>query len=153
MRYSVLVAYSKAAMHQTIAKCQQDGSYTHKKRPKDHKSLLREDHIMRRTVTGMRPPTSSKKKIRTDLFRRSHPVSCMFMLKRLFKESNLKSYKPAKNCFIELVGDLIPVTILLIMWSSCAVVICGLPFFFPIGIGAILLTLCNCLVHCFFTRL
>ena len=129
MRYSVLIAYSKAAMHQTTAKCQQDGFYTHKKRPKDHKSPLREDHIMS-TVTGIRPPTSSKKKIRTDLFRRSHPVSCMFMLKRLSKESNLKLYKPAKNRFIELVGDLISVTILLIMWSSCAVVICGLPFFF-----------------------
>ena len=76
----------------------------------------------------MRSSTSLMKKIRTDLWRRSHPVSRVFVFKRLAKEFSLKSYKPAKNFFIELVRDLI--TILLIICSSRAVVIRGLPVIF-----------------------
>ena len=130
---------SRAAMHQAIAKYQQDGSYTDKKKTgRPRIATAREDHIMKRIV--IRSPTSSMKKIKTDLLRRSCPISLMFVFKHLSKEFNLKSHKPAKNFFIELVRDFI--TILLIMWSS------GL---FLVGIGAILLTLCNRLVHCCYT--
>ena len=76
----------------------------------------------------MRSPTSSLKKIRTDLLRRSRPVSHMFVFKRLSKELLSKLYKPFKNFFIELVSDFI--TILLTVWSSRAMVIRGLPVFF-----------------------
>ena len=69
----------------------------------------------------MRSPTNSMKKIRTKLLCRRRPVSFMFVFKRLSKEFDLKSSKAAKIFFIKLMGDLI--TILLIMWSSCAVVI------------------------------
>ena len=87
---------SRAAMHQEIAKCQQDGSYTDKKKTgRPRIATAREDHIMRRIV--MKSPTSSMKEIKTDLLRRSRPVSLMFVFKRFSKEFNLKSHKPAKN--------------------------------------------------------
>ena len=53
---------SRAAMHQEIAKCQQDGSYTDKKKTgRPQIATAQEDHIMRRIV--MKSPTSSMKEI------------------------------------------------------------------------------------------
>ena len=87
---------SKAAVHQAIAKYQQDGSYTDKKRTgKPRVTTAREDNVMRRIV--VRLPTSSMKKIRAELLRRGRRISHMTVSRRLSKEFNLKSYKPAKK--------------------------------------------------------
>ena len=45
----------------------------------------------------MRSPTSSMKKIKAELLRRGRKVSHMTVSRRLSKEFNLKSYKPAKK--------------------------------------------------------
>ena len=45
----------------------------------------------------MRSPTSSMKKIRAELLRRGHRISHMTVSRRLFKDFNMKSYKPAKK--------------------------------------------------------
>ena len=84
---------------------------------------------------------------RTDLLRRSCSVRRMFMFKRLSKEFNFKSHKPAKNLFIELMGNLI--TILLVVLSCYDD--SSSSSLFLVGIGAILLTVCKRLVHCCFT--
>ena len=99
LQISAQMRYSKAAMHQGIAKFQQDRSHTKKKKTgRPRITTAREDHIMRRIV--MRSPTSSMKKIKTNLLRRSRQVSGMFVFKRLSKQFNLKSYKLDKNLFI-----------------------------------------------------
>ena len=72
---------------------------------------------------------------RTDLLRRSCSVSRTFMFKRLSKEFNFKSLKPAKNLFIELMGNLI--TILLVVLSCYGD--SSSSGLFLVGIGAILL--------------
>ena len=87
---------SKTAVHQAIAKYQQDGSYTDKKstgRPRV--TTAREDNVIRRIV--VRSPTSSMKKIRAELLRRGRQISHMTVSRRLSKEFNMKSYKPAKK--------------------------------------------------------
>ena len=87
---------SKTAAHQAIAKYQEDGSYTDRKRSRRPRvSTAREDNLMRRIV--MRSPTSSMKKIKAELLRRGRKVSHMTVSRRLSKEFNLKSYKPAKK--------------------------------------------------------
>ena len=87
---------SKTAVHQAIAKYQQDGSYTDKKRTgRPRVTTAREDNVMRRIV--VRSPTSSMKKIRTELLRRGRRISHMTVSRRLSKEINLKSYKPVKK--------------------------------------------------------
>ena len=87
---------SKTAVHQAIAKYQQDGSYINKKRTgRPSVTTAREDNVMRRIV--VRSPTSSMKKIRAELLRRGRRISHMTVSKRLSKEFNLKSYKPAKK--------------------------------------------------------
>ena len=45
----------------------------------------------------MRSPTTSMKKIKAELLRRGRKVSHMTVSRRLSKECNLKSYKPAKK--------------------------------------------------------
>ena len=56
---------SKTAVHQAIAKYQQDGSYTDKKRTgRPRVTTAREDNVMTRIVV------SSMKKIRAELLRR-----------------------------------------------------------------------------------
>ena len=87
---------SKTAVHQAIAKYQQDGSYTDKKRTgRPRVTTAREDNVIRRIV--VRSPTSSMKKIRAELLRRGRRISHMTVSRRLSKEFNLKSYKPAKK--------------------------------------------------------
>ena len=87
---------SKTAVHQVIAKNQQDGSYTDKKKTgRPHATTAREDNMMRRIV--VRSPTSSMKKIRAELLCRGCQISHMTVSRRLFKEFNLKPYKPAKK--------------------------------------------------------
>ena len=54
-----------------------------------------EDNAMRRIV--VRSPTSSIKKIRAELLRRGRRISHMTVSRRLSKEFNMKSYKPAKK--------------------------------------------------------
>ena len=93
---SAQMGYSKTAVHQAVAKYQQDGSYTDKKRTgKPRVTTAREDNVMRRIV--MRSPTSSMKKIRAKLLRRDCRISHMIVFRRLSKEFNLKSCKPAKK--------------------------------------------------------
>ena len=87
---------SKTAVHQAIAMYQQDDSYTDKKRTgRPRVTTAREDNVMRRIV--VRSPTSSMKKIRAELLRRGRRISHMTVSRRLSKEFNLKSYKPAKK--------------------------------------------------------
>ena len=87
---------SKTAVHQAIAKYQQDGFYTVKKRTgRPHVTTAREDNVMRRIV--VRSPTSSMKKIRAELLRRGCRISHVTVSRRLSKKFNLKSYKPAKK--------------------------------------------------------
>ena len=87
---------SKTAVHKAIAKYQQDGSYTDKKRTgRPRVTTAREDNVMRRIV--VRSPTISIKKIRAELLRRGCQINHMIAFRRLSKEFNLKSYKPAKK--------------------------------------------------------
>ena len=89
---SAQLGCSKTAVHQAIAKYQQDGSNTDKKRTgRPRVTIAREDNVMRRIV--VRSPTSSMKKIRAELLRRGR-ISHMTVSRRLSKEFNLKSYKP-----------------------------------------------------------
>ena len=93
---SAQMGCSKTAVHQAIAKYQQDGSYTDKKRTgRPRVTTAREDNLMRRIV--VRSPTSSINKIRAELMRRGRRISHMTVSRRLSKEFNLKSYKPAKK--------------------------------------------------------
>ena len=87
---------SKTAVHQAIAKYQQDGSYTDKKRTGSPRvTTAREDNGIRKIVG--RSPTSLMKKIRAELLRRGHRISHMTVSRRLSKKFNMKSYKPAKK--------------------------------------------------------
>ena len=93
---SAQMGCSKTAVHQAIAKYQQDGSYTDKKRTgRPRVTTARENNVMRRIV--VRSPTSSMKKIRAELLRRGHRISHMTVSRRLSKEFNMKSHKPAKK--------------------------------------------------------
>ena len=93
---SAQMGCSKTAVHQAIAKYQQDGSYTDKKKPgRPRVTTAREDNMMMRIV--VRSLTSSMKKIRAELLRRGYQISHMTVSRRLSKEFNLKSYKPAKK--------------------------------------------------------
>ena len=93
---SAQMGYSKTAVHQAIAKYQQNGSYTDKKRTgRPRVTTARADNVMRRIV--VRSPTGSMKKIRAELLRRGRRISHMTVSRRLFKEFNMKSYKPAKK--------------------------------------------------------
>ena len=93
---SAQMGRSKTAVHQAIAKYQQDGSYTDEKRTgRPRVTTAREDNVMRRIV--VRSPTSSMKKIRAELFRKGRRISHTTVSRRLSKEFNLKSYKPAKK--------------------------------------------------------
>ena len=93
---SAQMGCSKTPVHQAIAKYQQDGSYTDKKRTvRPRVTTAREDNLMRRIV--VRSPTSSMNKIRAELMRRGCRISHMTVSRRLSKEFNLKSYKPAKK--------------------------------------------------------
>ena len=87
---------SKTAVHQAIAKYQQDGSRTDKKRTgRSRVTTAREDTVMRRMV--VRSLTSSMKKIRAELLRRGRRISHITVSRRLSKEFNLKSHKLAKK--------------------------------------------------------
>ena len=93
---SAQMGCSKTSVHQAIAKYQEDGSYTDRKRSgRPRVSTAQEDNLMRRIV--MRSPSSSMKKIKAELLRRGRKVSHMTVSRRLSKEFNLKSYKPAKK--------------------------------------------------------
>ena len=93
---SAQMGCGKTAVHQAIAKYQQDGSRTDKKRAgKPCVTTAREVSVMRRIV--VRSPTSSMKKIRTELLCRGHRISHMTVSKRLSKEFNMKSYKLDKK--------------------------------------------------------
>ena len=75
---------------------QQDGSYTDKKRTgRPRVTTAREDNVMRKIV--VRSTTNSMKKIKAELLRRGRRISHMTVSRRLSKEFNLKSYKPAKK--------------------------------------------------------
>ena len=87
---------SKTAVHQAIAKYQQDGSYTDKKRTgRPRVTTAQEDNVIRWIV--VRSATSSMKKIRAELLRRGRRISHRTASRRLSKEFNMKSYKPAKK--------------------------------------------------------
>ena len=66
---SAQMGCSKTGVHEAIAKYQQDGSYTDKKRTgRLRVTTAREDNVMRRIV--VRSHTISMKKIRAELLRR-----------------------------------------------------------------------------------
>ena len=78
---SAQMGCSKTAVHQAIAKYQQDGSYTDKKKTgRLRVTTAREDNVMKRIV--VRPPTSSIKKIRAELLRRGRRISHMTVSRR-----------------------------------------------------------------------
>ena len=83
-------------MHKAIAKYQQDGSYTDKKRTgRPRVTTARGDNVIRRIV--VRSPSSSMKKIRVELLRRGRRISHMTVSRRLSKDFNMKSYEPDKK--------------------------------------------------------
>ena len=93
---SAQMGCSKTAVHQAIAKYQQDDFYIDKKRTgRPRVTTAREDNVIRRIV--VRPPTSSMKKIRAELLRRGRRISHMTVSRRFSKEFDMKSYKPAKK--------------------------------------------------------
>ena len=93
---SAQMGCSKTAVHQAIAKYQKDGSYTDNKRTgRPSVTNAREDNVMRRLA--VRPPTSSMKKIKAEFMRRGRRISHMTVSRRLSKEFDMKSYKPAKK--------------------------------------------------------
>ena len=93
---SAQMGCSKTAVHQAIAKYQQNGSYTDKKRTgRPRVTTAQEDNVMRRIV--VRSATSSMKKIRAELLRRDRRISNMTVSRRLSKEFSMKSYKPVKK--------------------------------------------------------
>ena len=93
---SAQMGCSKTAVHQAIAKYQQDGSYTDSKRTgRPRVTTAQEDNVMRKIVVSSF--TSSMKNIRAELLRRGRRISHMTVSRRLSKEFNIKSYKPAKK--------------------------------------------------------
>ena len=87
---SAQMGCSKTAVHQAIAKYQQDDSYTDKKRTGRPRVITaREDNVMRRIV--VRSPTSSMKKIRAELLRRGRRISHITVSRGLSTVFNMKS--------------------------------------------------------------
>jgi len=87
---------SKTAVHQSIKKFNQHGSYKDlHRRGRPRKTTIRDDYLMKRIVT--RSPLSSINNVRTALLERGVTVGCMTVSRRLSWEFGLKSYKPARK--------------------------------------------------------
>jgi len=87
---------SKTAVHQSIKKFNQHGSYKDlHRRGRPRKTTIRDDYLMKRIVT--RSPLSSINNVRTALLERGVTVGCMTVSRRLSWEFDLKSYKPARK--------------------------------------------------------
>ena len=91
---SAQMGCSKTAVHQAIAKYQEYGSYIDQKRT-GRPQITTAREVMSRIVKTS--PTSSIKKIRDELLCGGRQVSHMSVSRRLSKEFNVKSYKPAKK--------------------------------------------------------
>ena len=87
---------SKTAVHQSIKKFKQCGSYKDLHRSgRPRKTMIRDDHLMKRIVT--RSPLSSIIKVRAALLERGVTVGRVTVSRRLSLEFGLKSYKPARK--------------------------------------------------------
>jgi len=87
---------SKTAVHQSIKKFKQYGSYKDLHRSgRARKTTIRDDHLMKRIVT--RSPLSSINKVRAALLERGVTVDRMAVSRRLSREFGLKYYKPARK--------------------------------------------------------
>ena len=85
---------SKTAVHQSIKKFKQYGSYKDLHRSGiPRKTTIRDDHLIKRIVT--RSPLSSINKVRAALLERGVTVCRMTVSRCLSREFGLKSYKPA----------------------------------------------------------
>ena len=87
---------SKTAVHSAIKKFETEGVFSDfKKTGRPRKTSKRDDNLMKLIVK--RSPTSSCKKIQANLLRKGCKVSLSTVSRRLSKEFDLKSYKPAKK--------------------------------------------------------
>ena len=87
---------SKTAVHQSIKKFKQYGSYKDLHRSgRPRKTTIRVDHLMKRIVA--RSPLSSINKVRAALLEKGVTVGCMTISRRLSREFGLKSHKPGRK--------------------------------------------------------
>ena len=95
-KISAKLKVSKTAVHQSIKKFEQYGSYKDLPRSgRPRKNTVTEDHVMKRIVT--RSQMSSISKIRGALVERGVSVSRMTVSRRLSQEFIPKSRKPARK--------------------------------------------------------
>lgn len=85
---------SKTAVHQAITRYEEQQTFSDRKRAgRPRVTSLRDDMIIRRLV--VKSPSSSIRKIRSTLLSHEVNVSSMTVSRRLSKDFNLKSFKPA----------------------------------------------------------
>ena len=90
------LSISKTGVHQAITKHVSEGIFCDRKRSgRPRKTSIRDDNLIRRIV--VRSPTSSTKKLQAALLRKGTRVTQMTISRRLSREFNLKSYKPARK--------------------------------------------------------
>ena len=90
------IGCSKTAVHQAIVKFKNLGTFRDLKRSgRPRKTTPRDDHVIRRIA--VRSPTSSCRKIRGELLSKGVSIHISTISRRLVKEFNLKSHKPARK--------------------------------------------------------
>ena len=90
------LSVSKTGVHQAITKHVSEGIFCDRKRSgRPRKTSIRDDNLIRRMV--LRSSTSSTKKLDTALLRKGTRVTQMTISRRLSREFNRKSYKPARK--------------------------------------------------------
>ena len=95
-RIAAKLKVSKTAVHQSIKKFKQYGSYKDLHRSgRPRKTTIRDDHLIKKIVT--RSPLSSINKVRAALLERKVTVGRMTVSQCLSWQFGLKSYKPARK--------------------------------------------------------
>ena len=90
------LSVSKTGVHQEITKHVSEAIFCDRKRSgRPRKTSIRDDNLIRRMI--VRSPTSSTMKLQADLLRKDTRVTQMTISRRLSREFNLKSYKPARK--------------------------------------------------------
>ena len=95
-QFAARLSVSKTGVHQALTKHVSEGIFCDRKRSGRHrKTSIRDDNLIRRVV--VRFPTSFTKKLQAALLRKDTRVTQMTISRRLSREFNLKSYKPARK--------------------------------------------------------
>ena len=96
------LSVSKAGVHQAITKHVSEGIFCDRKRSgRSRKTSIHDDNLIRKMV--VRFSTSSTKILQAALLRKGTRVTQMTISRRLSREFNLKSYKPARKPRLTLV--------------------------------------------------